>query len=267
VECSVLFGVVLVPIRRRSSGHVSWVIIDREEKGNSLDYDHAVELAAALEESCRREESTVVALRGAGERFFSTGVDLDWIATLSGAEGAASLVYHAFSRLTRAVLECGKPMVAAINGHAVGIAFELVQLADLAVAVKGAKLGVPAVRWGMVPPISTTLTPILHSYKVAGYLALTGRLVTAEEAERMGLVNVVVESVGELEEWVEELASDLSRLDPWALAQARAMLRRSLAASLIESGLQALAISATRPETARRAASFSKRKKRGKTGK
>ncbi len=90
----------------------------------------------------------IVALRGAGERFFSTGIDLNWVASLGNVEGAASLVYEAFKRVIQAMLECKKPVVAAVNGHAVGLAFELVQIADMAVAVRGAKLGVPAVKWG-----------------------------------------------------------------------------------------------------------------------
>ena len=249
-----------MPIRIHSSRLVSWVVVDREEKGNSLDYGHAMGLASAVEEACRDGETVIVALRGAGERFFSTGIDLNWVASLGSVEGAASLVYEAFKRVIQAMLECKKPVVAAVNGHAVGIAFELVQLADMAVAVRGARLGVPAVKWGMVPPVTTTLTPILYGYKVASYLALSGRLVTAEEAERLGVVNAVVDNVAQLEGWVEDLASDVSKLDSWAVAQTRMLLLRSSITSLLELGLHAFAVSAARRETSEKASTFSKKK-------
>lgn len=249
-----------MPIRMYSSRLVSWVVVDREEEGNSLDYDHAIGLSSALEEACRDEETVVAALRGAGERFFSTGIDLNWVASLSSVEGAASLVYEAFGRVFHAILECKKPVVAAVNGHAVGVAFELVQLADMAVAVRDAKLGVPAVKWGMVPPVTTTLTPILYGYKVASYLALSGRLITAEEAKRLGILNAIVDDVAQLEGWVEEFASDISKLDPWAVAQARMLLLRSNTTSLLELGLHAFAVSAVRRETSERASTFSKKK-------
>ena len=244
-----------MPVRLLRDGPVTWVVIDREEKGNSLDLGHLLELRERLSEACSGE-GVVVALRGAGERFFSTGVDLGSVASVRGVEDAWRLMYEGLGGACRAVMECGKPVIAAVNGHAVGIGFELLYAADLAYAVRHAKLGSPAVRWGMVPPASTTLGPILVGAKQAAYIALTGRLITAEEALRMGFLNGVVDSVDELVETVKRVAADIAEAEPWALAQALRLLRSARLEALIDRGLKTLALSTARPVTAERARGF-----------
>jgi len=245
-----------MPIQYRVEGPVSWVVIDREEKANSLDLEHAVQLAATIQRACADEDSRVVALRGAGSRFFSAGVDLEAVARLEGPEDAWTLMYEGLGGVCRAVAECGKPVIAAVNGHAVGIGFELLYAADLAWAVEHAKMGSPAVKWGMVPPASTTIAPWLVGAKRAAYIALTGRLITAREAERMGFVNGVVPGVEELVETVMEVAESIAQADPWAVSQARRLLAGARPSQMVERGLLALAASAGREEVRRRARGF-----------
>jgi len=210
-----------LPVRIREEGPLAWVIIDREDRGNSLDYEHARALASAVEGACRDPGVRVVAIRGAGERFFSAGVDLGAVAGIRDERDAEKLMLEGLGGVCEAVSACSKPVIAAVNGHAVGIGFELVHAADLAWAVKGAKMGSPAAKWGMVPPASTTIAPWIVGYKQAAYIVLTGRLVTAEEAARMGFINGVVDTVDELVETVRAVARDVEALDPWAVEQAK----------------------------------------------
>jgi len=162
----------------------------------------------------------------------------------------------------RALIECSKPVIAAVNGHALGIGFELLYAADIAVAVRSALLGSPAVRWGMVPPASTTIAPLLVGYKHAAWIALTGETITAEEALRLGFINQVVDSVTELESVVNAIVDSISEADQWAVRQAKRLLALSRQASLVEAGLLSLAASTARIETSRRARLFVERKKR-----
>jgi enoyl-CoA hydratase/carnithine racemase len=245
-----------VPVSVRREGPVSWVVIEREERGNSLDYEHARMLAEAVEAECGAPETVVVALRGAGSRFFSTGVDLASVAESRGTGDAWRLMYEGLGAVCRAVAGCGKPVVAAVNGHAIGIGFELLHAADIAVAVRYARLGTPAVRWGMVPPATPTVAPWLIGYKRAAYLVLTGDLISAEEAERYGIVNFVVDTIEEMEEKVREIAGKIAGNDQHAVRLARELLREARPHLMLQRGLLALVYTTARPETSERARSF-----------
>ncbi|MEB3851372.1 MAG: enoyl-CoA hydratase/isomerase family protein [Desulfurococcales archaeon] len=256
-----------MPVHTRRDGPVSWVVIDREGKGNSLDYEHARLLAEAVRGECGAPGTSVVAIRGAGDRFFSTGVDLESVASIGGPGDSWRLMYEGLGGVCRAVAECPKPVVAAVNGHAIGIGFELLHAADIAVAVRWAKLGTPAVRWGMVPPATPTVAPWLIGYKRAAYLVLTGDTITAEEAARQGIVNFVVDSVEELEAKVVEVAERIAANDPWAVRMARELLREARPHAMLQRGLLALVYSAARPETVERARGFvESRRRRGAGG-
>ena len=252
-----------LPVRVVRGRRVAWVVIDRVEKGNSLDLEHILALRRAVEEACGDPGASVVALRGEGDRFFTTGVDLGSVAGVEGPGDAYRLMWEGLGGLCRAIGECGKPVVAAVNGHAVGIGFELLYAADIAVAVRWAKLGTPAVRWGMVPPATPTVGPWLIGSKWASYLALTGELITAEEAWRIGLVNFVVDSVEELVGKVEEIAEKIAGNDAWAVGMVRRLLRQARPEAMIERGLLALTLSTARPETRERARGFIESRRRG----
>ncbi|MCE4600839.1 MAG: enoyl-CoA hydratase-related protein [Desulfurococcales archaeon] len=252
-----------MPIRVERDPLISWIIIDREDKGNSLDYEHARELANAIKGECEDQNTTVIAIRGAGERFFSTGVDLESVAKITGTDDAWKIMYEGLGGVCRALSECSKPVIAAVNGHAVGIGFELLYASDIAVAVRKAKLGSPAVKWGMVPPATPTVGPWLIGYKRAAFIALTGLLITAEEALEYGIVNMVVDNVDELVAKVREVAEAIASNDQWAVRTAKELLREARPHLMLQRGLMSLVYSASRPETVERARGFldSKNKK------
>ncbi|MCE4626090.1 MAG: enoyl-CoA hydratase/isomerase family protein [Desulfurococcales archaeon] len=241
---------------------ISWVIIDKQDKGNSLDYEEARLLASKIKEECEVKDTSVVVIRGAGNKFFSAGVDLTSVAKIKDEGDAWKLMYEGLGGVCEAVYNCEKPVIAAVNGHAVGIGFEILYHADIVVAVKNAKLGSPAVRWGMVPPATPTIGPLLLGYKNAAYIALTGRLLEAQEARRMGIVNFVVEDEEELIEKVKEIASDIANNDQWAVRSIKRLLRGARPSVLLERGLMSLVYSAARKETRERARGFVERKKK-----
>lgn len=241
---------------------ISWIIIDRRDKGNSLDYGEARQLAEKIRGECSGGETSVVVLTGAGDRFFSTGVDLGSVAEVRDEGDAWRLMYEGLGAVCGAVHDCDKPVIAALNGHAIGIGFEILYHADIVVAVRNAKLGTPAVKWGMVPPATPTIGPWLIGYKNAAILALTGRLVSAEEAQRMGLVNIVVEDSRELTRVVEEIAEEIASNDQWAVRSVKRLLRGARPTVYLERGLSSLVYSTVRRETRERAQGFFERKKR-----
>ncbi|MCE4620638.1 MAG: enoyl-CoA hydratase/isomerase family protein [Desulfurococcales archaeon] len=251
-----------MPIRVERDPSISWVIIDREDKGNSLDYEHARELARAIAEECQATETSVVALTGSGTRFFSTGVDLASVAEVRDEKDAWKLMYEGLGGICGALHECSKPVIAAVNGHAIGIGFELLHAVDIAVAVKGAKFGTPAVKWGMVPPGTPTVGPILLGYKTAAYLVLTGDLISADEARDRGIVNIVVEDHEELRKTVREIAEKIAGNDQWAVRMAKELLREARSRANIQRGLMALVYSTARKETRERTKEFFKKKEK-----
>ncbi len=245
-----------MPIKTRREGLISWIIIDREDKGNSFDLEHMKLLVEALQEECSTEETVVIALTGSGDKFFSTGVDLQATASISGFDDSWKLFYEGLGSLCHAITTCEKPVALAINGHAIGIGMELLVAADFAYAVKNAKFSSPAVRWGMVPPGTTTMGPLFFGPRNTALIALTGTTFTAEEAYKMNLLNGVVDGKDELYEKIQWLAGQLAKADPWALRQAKRLMASTRMELLIDRGLRALAESASRPLVAEKTREF-----------
>lgn len=187
------------------NGPVTTVVINRPDRRNAVNHDVARSLRAAFSEFDRDREALVAVLTGAGSSFCAGG-DLDMI-----AEG--TLPYHAEDDgplgPTRMLLS--KPVIAAVEGHAVAGGLELALWCDLRVVSRTAVFGVFCRRWG-VPLVDggTVRLPRLIGHSRALDLILTGRPVDAEEAMAFGLANRLVEP-GEARSKAEELALDISR--------------------------------------------------------
>ncbi|MCW2780231.1 MAG: enoyl-CoA hydratase [Marmoricola sp.] len=213
------------------SGPVVTITINRPEVRNAVDRRTAELLADAFRAFDADPEASVAVLTGAGGAFCA-GADL-----LAVSEGRGNRVEaDGDGPMGPTRLRLGKPVIAAIEGHAVAGGLELAIWADLRVAARDAVLGVFCRRWG-VPLIDggTVRLPRLIGQSRALDMILTGRPVGAQEAERMGLVNRVVEPGAALVEALalaEQLAkfpqtclrSDrLSALEQWGLDEAGAM--------------------------------------------
>lgn len=201
----------------RDDGPVRVVVLDRPAARGAVDGEHARALLQAFEELERRDDLSVGVLTGS-EGHFCAGADLRAVA-------AGEIALHEPGQgpgpMGPTRLNLSKPVIAAIEGHAVAGGLELALWCDLRVASETAVLGVFCRRWG-VPLIDggTVRLPRLVGQSVALDLILTGQPVGAEEALRIGLVNRVVPAGGALEAAVV-LAHELAALPQLCLRQDR----------------------------------------------
>jgi enoyl-CoA hydratase/carnithine racemase len=176
-------------VRLEVRNGVATLRIDRP-KMNALNADLQTRIAAAAVEASERADVAAVVLTG-GDRVFAAGADIKEMAGLSHAE----MVVHSrrLEACFSAVATIGKPVVAAINGYALGGGCELALCADLRIAAEDATLGQPEIKLGLIPGGGGTqrLTRLVGPSR-AKDLIFTGRFVAAEEALRIGLVDQVV---------------------------------------------------------------------------
>ncbi len=209
----------------------SWgvrLVLDRPDKLNALNHDLVEALDRAIEAAGADPDVRVVVIEGAG-RAFSAGYDLNEEVD-EGIEGP--LQWHDLLArdvaFTLRVWDCPKPVIAQVHGYCLAGALELAMACDLIVAAEGTKLGEPEIRYGSAPV--TLLMPSLIGQKKARELLLTGDLVDAAEAERIGLVNRVVH-MNQLAGTVDDLAERLARTPPEVMRLTKRMLNRAQAAS------------------------------------
>src|ERR1700722_4362068 len=193
------------PVRYERRGAAALVSIDRPHRRNAVDGPTAVALHEALERFEGEDDARAMVLCGTGGVAFCAGADLKAIETLGGRlmgrEGPMG-----FTRLTPS-----KPTIAAISGFALAGGLELALWCDLRIATAGSKLGYPERRWG-VPLIDggTQRLPRIVGLGRALDLILTGRIIDAEEALAMGMLNELVPAGKHLERALE-LANNLAR--------------------------------------------------------
>jgi enoyl-CoA hydratase len=207
-----------VTVQVVDEGAVRVVVLDRPDKRGAVDGDHAAALLRAFEELEERPDLSVGVLTGSGGHFCA-GADLEAVAAASmpvwrWGEGPGPM------GPTR--LRLSKPVIAAVEGHAVAGGLELALWCDLRVASETAVFGVFCRRWG-VPLVDggTVRLPRLVGESVALDLVLTGRAVDAQEALRIGLANRVVPA-GTAQEAALALARQLAALPQTCLRQDRA---------------------------------------------
>ncbi len=186
--------------------------LSRPEKLNAMTSGMWLSLAEALNKACRSASAIVVT--GAG-RAFSSGDD---IGEMHGLQDPieASRFFHSLEKAVTALAACRRPVVAAVNGVAVGGGAEVLLLMDYVVAYKGALIGFPESRIGLVPPLLLTVGLLQLGGKRARTLALSGRLFSAEEAMALGIVDEVVD--GDPLPRALEVARELSRVPQQALS-------------------------------------------------
>lgn len=177
------------------------------------------EIGAAIEE-CSREREMVAVLFDAAEgaRAFSAGVAIE--------EHVAETIYQmleSFHNIFRALEELAKPVVALVDGAALGGGCELVAACDIVIASERARFGQPEIKLGVFPPVAAILLPRVIGERRARELILTGELIDAPEALRLGLVNYVV-APAELEAKGQEILSRLRDLSAPALELTRRAL-------------------------------------------
>ena len=192
---------------------------NRPEKRNAITFAMYEALARHLHEALADPAVRVVLLSGAGASF-TAGNDLHDF--LSGPEFSSA---HPVMTVLRTLAACEKPLVAAVHGVTVGIGVTMLLHCDLVVAARGTQLTMPFVTLGLVPEAgSSLLVPRLTGQQRAAELLLLGESLDAERAERLGLVNRVVEEARLLDE-ARNLARRLAQQPVESLRLTRRLLR------------------------------------------
>jgi enoyl-CoA hydratase len=213
----------LIQVERQEA--VAIVTIDRQEAMNALDVATLTELRDRLRELADDDATRVVILTGAGEKSFVAGADIKY---MSGLDVDQAKEWGALGHETGRLLETmPKPTIAAINGFALGGGCELAMACDIRYAASGAKLGQPEVNLGIVPGWGgTQRIARLCGLGVAKELIFTGRIVEADEALRIGLVNSVHDPVLDK---AREVGALLASKSPIALRLMKNLANRALA--------------------------------------
>lgn len=191
-------------------GRVRIITINRPEVLNALHPPAQVEMTEVFDEFARDEEAWIAILTGAGDRAFSAGNDLKFQAEHGAAAVSAgrSALRSGFGGITNRT-DLYKPVIAAVNGFALGGGFEMVLSCDLIIAAENARFGLPEPRVGLLAAAGGVHRLPRHlPYHLAMGMLLTGRHVEAAEAKEMGFVNEVVpqgEAVDAALRWADQI--------------------------------------------------------------
>ena len=200
---------------------IATVTLNRPQQLNALDLVMRRELISALPELEGDKTVRVVVLTGAGKAFCAGGD----ITTMDGVTAPAArdrLKY--VQRIVRLMMEMEKPIIASVNGVAVGAGFHIALAADLIIASENAKFRETFVNIGLIPDLGGFYTlPLRVGVPKAKELMMTGRMIEAKEAEAMGIVNRVVAG-GALKEETDKFAAMLADGPPRALAMIKSAL-------------------------------------------
>jgi enoyl-CoA hydratase len=222
-------------VRYQRKKEIGWITLNRPAALNALNKDVLRQLASILDEVRTDDVVRAVIITGEGEKAFSAGADISFL------NQATPLEVREFARLAVTVHNkietLGKVVVAAINGYALGGGLELAEACMIRVAVRSARLGHPEVRIGAIAGFGgTTRLPRLVGKGRAAELLLTGRLISAEEALQIALINRVVEPENLLAE-AESLVLEILSQSAVAVRMTWEAIHRGMNMTLEESTL------------------------------
>lgn len=203
------------------------VVLNRPEVYNALTGLMISELAIALEDFIKNDEMRVLIITGSGKAFCSGG-DFKWLDEMK----SNSLIKNReigqnVRRVVMMIRSVEKPIIAAVNGDAIGGGVNLALACDLVVASENARFAQTFIKVGLIPDWGGLyFLPHLVGMAKAKELIFTGKMISAVEAERIGLINKVVPQ-GELDTTVLELAKELAESPPRAIGISKSLLHKS----------------------------------------
>lgn len=216
-----------VVLLERPAEGVALVRINRPEARNALNIEVRKLIAKHLTELGEDDVTRCIVLTG-NDKSFAAGADIKEMAGV----GTMEMLARGTHKLWRAIAACPKPVIAAVNGFALGGGCELAMTCDIIIAGESAKFGQPEVKIGIIPGGGATqrLTRAVGKYKAMRYI-LTGDPFSAKEACDMGLVSEVVADAA-VEKRAVEMALQIATLPPLAILQAKETVLRGMDASL-----------------------------------
>jgi enoyl-CoA hydratase len=207
---------------------LGWMIINRPERRNALNYETWVRMGEAVTELNADPDVRVIIMRGSTLEAFISGADISEFPSHRANAEQARLYRSAPGNATAALVNSPKPVIAMIAGICIGGGLQVALSCDIRIAARGTKFGIPAARLGLAYP----LDGVLSLSQVAGPanardILMSARIFDADEALRMGLVTRLVDP-SELEANVREYATRMASNAPLTMAAAKATIREGL---------------------------------------
>jgi enoyl-CoA hydratase len=246
---------------QRAGGKVAYLTIDNRAKLNTLDRALMIDFIEQVEALAARDDLRALVLAGAGDKAFIGGASIQEMAALDrdSAEGFITLVHRTCDGLRRLPV----PVIARIDGYALGAGLEVAVSCDLRVASSRAKFGMPEVKVGIPSVVEAALIPRLIGFGRARELLMLGEIIDADTALRWGLVERVVapEALGRE---VETIVTALLAAGPRAVREQKALMReweRLPVDAAIAAGIDAFVRAYETDEPKRMLSAFAKRKR------
>ena len=220
-------------ITYEKKGRIAYVTINRPQVMNAIHPPASQELAEIWDDFQADDDAWVAILTGAGERAFSAGNDLKHTAAHPGEPRATQSTRGGFGGITHR-FDLYKPVIAAVNGYALGGGFEMALACDIIIAADHARFGLPEPRVGLMAGAGGAHRLPRHiPLKIAMGMLLTGRHITAHEAHQWGLVNQVV-PLAELLPTAERWAAEVLACAPLSVRGTKQAAYQGLALPLTE---------------------------------
>ena len=208
--------------QREDAGHIAWLTVNNPARRNALGMAGKRAIADAFNGLAKDPHLRVVVITGAGDKSFIAGADINEMKDLdaAGAEHEHRLTHVA----NQAIRNCPVPVIARVNGYCFGFGMELATACDIRIGVEHARFGMPEVRVGIPSGMEAALLPRLIGWGKAAELVLTGDIIDAQEAHRIGFLQRLVAAEqldGEVERCITSLLAGGAR----SLRLQKALLR------------------------------------------
>ncbi len=210
-------------IIKEINNHIAWLTINRPEAMNAMNEEVIKELDSALHSSISDDSVGVINISGSGEKAFIAGADIKKMQKMSSKE--ALVFAKAGQQLTLAIENSPKPVIAAVNGYALGGGCEISLACHIRLCSDNAMFGQPEVLLGLLPGWGgTQRLPKIVGVGIANEIITTGRMIKSSEAKEIGLVNHVVPQ-DQLKTKCEEIANQILKNGPNAIAESLSCIR------------------------------------------
>lgn len=215
------------------------ITLNRPDKLNAVDGVMHEELSRVFVDASRDPGSDLVVLTGAGHAF-SAGGDIEWMQRMIDEPASFEVTAREGKQIVFSLLDCEKPVIAKLNGHATGLGATIALFCDVIFAAEAAKIGDPHVSVGFVAGDGgAVIWPQLIGYVRAKEYLMTGDLMTAVEAARIGLINHAVPAAElneRVDQFVDRLAAGATKAIRWSKMSANIGLKQ-LAHSIMDASL------------------------------
>src|SRR5947209_7716983 len=219
-------------LKLEKKNQIAYVTIDRPKVLNALNMATMEELQQVFTDLAADRETRVVILTGGGEKAFVAGADINELQKNNPVEAKAYT--HRGQAVLDLIENLGKPVIACVNGFALGGGCEIAMACTMRLASENAKLGQPEVKLGIIPGYGgTQRLPRLVGKGIAMQLLLTGEMINAQEAHRIGLVNEVVPA-GQLISRAEAIAQAIIKNAPLAIQYCLEAVNKGMETTLAE---------------------------------